>query len=295
VSAKSAKSAKLAKSAKSAKSPVSKKSIRSAKPVTKESARSPSKQPASSEQILRRFAPLAKALPAGQVLPCRIDLKLALHNVQVGISNLQPATARLRKELSALPIAELMDSANLCAALLYADEQIAEQPSKAQNLTDLARLRQLRGPLLQIAEGLAALGLLPDKKVRAIRTGSGALDHARDGVALAELYRASAAALAGKHPFTPAYLDEIAELGERLTRDVTPRGAKRKAAPGDTGVELRNRLYTLLVRRHADLRRAGYYLFGEAVADKVPGLQAGRVVHRVKKTAPAPAPAPAPS
>ena len=151
------------------------------------------------------------------------------------------------------------------------------------------------------AEGLAMLGLVPEKTVQAIRAGSGAMDAARDGIALCALYRAHAAALAGKHPFTQQDFDELSELGERLTLTIVPEGSRPAALRRNRqeAQDLSNRLYTLLVLRHQELRKAGYYLFGPELDTKVPSLAARRAAPKAKKPAPAkpaaPAPTPAPT
>ena len=247
-----------------------------------------------SDQALARYTPLALQLAKKDVLVCRLDLALALHNLQLGVASIEPYAARLRKEVSGLPVAELLALPDLGLALIFASEQVEQPSPQAQNRQDLARLRDLREPMLLIAEALALLGLLPEKKVHNIRIGSGAMDSARDGIALCQLYQAHAADLADKHPFTAAHFAELSELGERLTRTIIPKSAraatKRERA---STPDLCNRLYTLLWQRHQDLRKAGYYLFGPELDLKVPTLQARRSAAKPKKSAPAPAPAPA--
>lgn len=249
-----------------------------------------------SEQAVAKFAPLAQKLSAKEVLPCRIDVALALHNIQQGVASIEPHAARLRKEMSGLPLADVLALPDLALALLFTDEQVTEPAGKAQYKTDLSRLYELRLPMLLIAEGLAQLGLIPAKQVQDIRSGSGPRDAAKDGVDLGKLYHAHADALAGKHPFTAAQLQEVITLGERLSVQVKPDRARTKGSPKEPSPsrDLRNRLYTLLAERHQDLRKAGFYLFGNAVDAYVPLLQAHRPATKSKKPAPSKAPAPAP-
>jgi hypothetical protein len=247
-----------------------------------------------SDQALARYTPLALQLAKKDVLVCRLDLALALHNLQQGVASIEPYAARLRKEVSGLPVAELLALPDLGLALIFASEQVEQPSPQAQNRQDLARLRELREPMLVIAEALALLGLLPEKKVHDIRIGSGAMDSARDGIALCQLYQAHAAAIADKHPFTAAHFAELSELGERLTRTIIPKSARAAAKRERSSTpDLCNRLYTLLWQRHQDLRKAGYYLFGPELDLKVPTLQARRSTAKPKKPAPAPAPTPA--
>lgn len=307
-----AKATTKAKPAAKAKSNVKAKPAAKAKPTTKAkpaAKKAPSKvtkkAPASarsssgsltSEQAVAKFAPLAQKLSAKEVLPCRLDVALALHNIQQGVASIEPHAARLRKEMSGLPLADVLALPDLALALLFTDEQVTEPTGKAQYKTDLSRLYELRLPMLLIAEGLAQLGLIPAKLVQDIRSGSGPRDAAKDGVDLGKLYTTHAAALSGKHPFTAAQLQEVITLGERLSVQVKPDRARTKGSPKEPSPsrDLRNRLYTLLVERHQDLRKAGFYLFGNAVDAYVPLLQAHRPATKSKKPAPSKAPAPAP-
>lgn len=306
---KSAKSPTKSPAKKAAKPAPKKAPAKAAKPAAKKSPAKASKPAPSprgkagtltSDQALARYTPLALQLAKKDVLVCRLDLALALHNLQLGVASIEPYAARLRKEVPGLPLAELLALPDLGLALIFASEQV-ESANQGQNRIDLARLRELREPMLYIAEGLAMLGLVPEKTVQAIRAGSGAMDAARDGIALCALYRAHAAALAGKHPFTQQDFDELSELGERLTRTIVPEGSRPAARRRNRqeAQDLSNRLYTLLVLRHQELRKAGYYLFGPELDAKVPSLAARRATPKAKKPAPAkpaaPAPTPAPT
>lgn len=147
----------------------------------------------------------AKKLADGAVLPCRGDLPLALHNVQLGVEQVLPHSDRIKAELPALDLKALGSLPNLAAGLLYAADRVAAPASNAEVSDKLSRLRTLREPMLLIAEGLAEHGLLPVERVRAIRAGKGAIDAARDGIALEALYREHAAALRCPPQQTPVY------------------------------------------------------------------------------------------
>ncbi|WP_437753707.1 hypothetical protein [Sorangium sp. So ce1389] len=111
-----------------------------------------------------------------------------------------------------------------------------------------------------------------------LRAGSGKYEMASDGMALAHLYEEHADALRGKHPFTREELDLLREASEWLLDNLTPDGARRPAAKQRGEAEaMRDRLWTLLVRRHAELRKIGYYFHGDAFEDVTPKLQS-RVV-----------------
>lgn len=235
----------------------------------------------------------AQAIPEAEIIVCRLDPPLGLHNVQLGVASVLPHEARLRKELPMLKLAELVSLPDLAAGLLYATDRLSGPPAKTELTEKLLRLRKLREPMLVIAEGLALHGLLPTERVTAIRQGQGAIDAARDGIALDALYREYATTLRNKHPFTEAELTEVADLGNYLVRAITPNGGRRPVEAQSDATRLRDRFYTLLVQRHAELRKAGFVLFGEAVNDYVPALSA-RVARPRPISTPIPTPEPAP-
>jgi hypothetical protein len=236
----------------------------------------------------------AQQIPKEAVLSCRADLPLALHNVQLGVESVLPHEARLRKLLPKLKLADVHSLPDLAAGLIYAADRQSGPPSKAEVAEKLLRLRKLREPMLLIAEGLALMGHLPAERVTAIREGKGAIDSARDGIALEAFYREHATAVRNKHPFTEAHFTEIAELGNYLVRAITPSGGRQRVQAQSEASELRDRFYTLLTQRHAELRKAGFVLFGEAVNDHVPAL-ATRVVRAKKGASPAQNPLPEPA
>ena len=211
-----------------------------------------------------------------------------------------PHLARLKTELPALQVGRFTELELLAGALLHATAQVATGVSalSRQELDQkLGRLHELRAPMLLCAEMLAMLGLLPRQRVEQIRSGKGAFDAAQDGVALADLYAEYAAALHQKQPFTKEQLTEIAGLGHELLQAIRPDGARATASPAAAAAsEARDRLYSLLLERYTDLRRAGFYLYGEEVDDKVPllGSRKGRGAAVSEEPADPPAPAPAP-
>ncbi len=58
-----------------------------------------------------------------------------------------------------------------------------------------------------------------------------------------------------------------------------------KAGPPPAAVDARNRLATLLVQRHADLRKVAHYFHGEAYEELAPALQS-RSIKQDKQDAP---------
>lgn len=240
------------------------------------------------------FLPDAQKIPELEVVSCRGDLPLALHNVQLGVDSVMPHEERLRKEMPTLNLAEMQSLPDLATGLMYAADRQPGPPSKIQISRKLARLRQLREPMLLVAEGLALHGLLPPERVSAIRHGKGPIDTARGGIGLESLYREHEEALKNKQPFSAAELKEVADLGNDVVRGITPDGGRQRVEAKTPETVLRDRFYTLLTRRHAELRKAGYFLYGEAVNDYVPAL-ATRVLRPRKSAAEAPESPPEPA
>lgn len=248
-----------------------------------------------------RFLPAAQKLPVERVVPCRHDVNLIFANVRAGVAAVMPHLARLKGELPALQVGQFTELEFMAGALLHATAQVATglvTLSRQELDQKLGRLHELRAPMLLCAEVLAMLGLLPRQRVEQIRSGKGAFDAAQDGVALADLYTEYAAALHQKHPFTREQLTEIAGLGHELLQAIRPDGARATASPAAAAAtEARDRLYSLLLMRYTDLRRAGFYLYGEEVDDKVPllGSRKGRSAAALEEPADPPPPAaPAP-
>ncbi len=267
----------------------------SPRPVTP----APLPPPPSHKKSFESFLPAARQLGKEQVQPLKLDVNLIYANVGQGVSAVLPLLPRLVAELPMLPVDELTKLPALAEALLYAhaESQRHSQPGKRQEIdAKLTELLALREPLLLQAEVFAHLGLVPADRVAQIRAGKGLFDAAQDGVALSDLYGEYRDRVAGKHPFTEAQLSRVAELGQGLLQVITPDGARTPVTSAAAqAMEDRDRIYSLLLLRHAALRKAGFYLFGEQVDELVPALGA-RLGKRRDLDAPEPAPvAPSPS
>jgi hypothetical protein len=255
---------------------------------------SPAAPPPSLLKSFETFAADAKQLPKEKVLPLKSDVNLIFANVQHGVQSVLPHKARLATELPKLDLEQLRTLPQLAEALLYAHSESVRmsQPAKRAELdAKLTELQHLREALLLQAEVFATLGILPAARVAQIRSGSGLFDAAQDGVALSDLYAEYRGQVAGKHPFSDVQLARIAELGHALMKIITPDGARTASSEAATqAMELRDRIYSLLAIRHAELRKAGFYLFGDEVDARVPPLGARQ--GKPKPQAPEPPPAP---
>ncbi|XXY49771.1 hypothetical protein WME91_01275 [Sorangium sp. So ce269] len=223
----------------------------------------------------KRFAPQAAELPDREVEVCRADVRIAFANVKRGVQAACADPARIRRALPELPLDDVLALPDLGRALIFAATRVTAKPASSGEIdAKLKVVTELREPMLTLAETLAKRGLLPKEVVVEIRAGTGKYDLASDGMALAHLYEEHAAALRGKHPFTQEELEQLREASEWLLDTLTPEGARRPAAKQRGEAEkMRDRLWTLLVRRYVDLRKIAYYFHGDAFEDVTPKLQ----------------------
>ncbi|WP_437311695.1 hypothetical protein [Sorangium sp. So ce388] len=223
----------------------------------------------------KRFAPLAAELPDRDVEVCRADVRIAFANVKRGVQAACADPARIRRALPELPLDDVLALPDLGRALIFAATRVTAKPASSGEIdAKLKVVTELREPMLTLAETLAKRGLLPRNVVAEIRAGTGKYDLASDGMALAHLYEEHADALRGKHPFTQEEFDQLREASEWLLDTLTPDGARRPVARQRSEAEsMRDRLWTLLVRGHADLRKIAYYFHGDTFEDVTPKLQ----------------------
>ncbi|XXT15241.1 hypothetical protein WME94_33820 [Sorangium sp. So ce429] len=223
----------------------------------------------------KRFVPEALALPDSEVELCRADVRIAFVNVKQGVEAVCADPARIRKAMPELPLDQVLAMPDLGRALIYASTRVTARPASSRDIeAKLKIVTELREPMLSLAETLAKRGLLSREVVAEIRAGSGKYDMASDGMALAHLYEEHADALRGKHPFSREEFDLLREASEWLLDNLTPDGARRPAAKQRGEAEtMRDRLWTLMLRRHADLRKIGYYFHGDAFEEVTPKLQ----------------------
>ena len=254
---------------------------------------------AGAEAAYARYLPKAQALADTAVVTYRLDPLLARHNVQRGLEALAPHLTALRKALPLLDWAALLELPLLAQAVVFAAAQVQGSARATGEIAALMNeAAELRRKLLGTADYLVLGGALKAAEIAKIRSGRGPVDQARDCIQLAALFRKQPAALSGQTLVKAADVARASELGTELLDRLQPRrarGSRQKDDPAKAAaVAARDRLATLLWLRHGDLRRAGYYQFGEALDEHVPPLQSGRSGRRKQPDAdkdPAPAPA----
>ena len=250
--------------------------------------------PPSLHKSYEEFVAEAISIPREKITGLKLDVNLIYVNVQQGVQSVQPHLDRLRAELPKLNVNGFGKLTTLAEALLYAHAEsvrLALPVKRAEIDSKLGELLRLREAMLLQAEVFALVGIVPESLVAQIRSGTGMFDAAQDGVALADLYGAYRGQIAGKHPFAESQIARVAELGHGLMKVITPDGARASVSSAAAkAMDERDRIYSLLLLRHGELRRAGYYLFGDEIDEKVPTLGA-RAGKRREPEAPLPAPA----
>ncbi len=201
-----------------------------------------------------------------------VDPAVMMVNVRTGIESVQPRLAEIVEARPKTNVAWIVSLPNLGRAVEHAAANTAAAPAvtRAQIAAKYAELQRYRMPALLVAKALASdlFKLLPAEQVAALEEGQGLYDHGQDAISLASLLRTHAAAIADLHPFTPEHLATMESLGSWVCEAVTPGGARaKKRAVAGSPADLRDRLWTLLKRRYAELRRAGIELFGEDEVD----------------------------
>jgi hypothetical protein len=241
------------------------------------------------QKAFDKFLPEAQALAPAAILPYRLDADLAVANVKTALAAILARKADIPAHLPKVDLQALLALPELVMAVKFAAlraEQI--EPSEKTVGDGLAEARKLRRSLLSVARGLAETGVVPAHEVDAIVAGRGSRDVAEDCVALAGLYRKHAAAIDGKHAVSDAQIEQAAEIGSWLLAAMRPGNAPpEKAGPLPVAIDERNRLATLLVNRHAELRKVAHYFHGDAYEDVAPSLQSRSVKREKPNVTPA--------
>jgi hypothetical protein len=249
---------------------------------TKSPAKRAAKAAAHADPIERFRAPALK-IREEAVQPCRADVWVTHANIQQGITSVfgapeDPARKdnikAIKSALPELPIRKVLELPDLSHVLMLVAGRVAPPASTGEIDAQLAVVRDLREPVLMTAEVLALKGILSKEVVARIRSGSGKYDMASDGVALYTLFTADAGKLKGLHPFTDEELERMRAASQWLLDRLTPSGARPKTPPKKSEAEvMRDRLWTLVLERHGDLRVMGYYKFRDAFEKFTPKLQ----------------------
>jgi len=227
--------------------------------------------------------------------PTAARYHLVRTNVFNAVAQVEPHLELAASRLVGAPIREVLELPSLALALTYAASRVsAPQMSAGEIAEALAALRPLREVTLAYLEVVShpLVKLVPAERVRVIRAGTGPADQAQDGVSICGVFDEYAGVLEGKHPFTPAQLASLNDLGGSLVMQLRAKGAlptpPPTATPADEAALLRDRLEALLTERYEQLRLLATVALGpKAAALAIPPLRSGDAT-----SAPTPTPTP---
>ena len=256
----------------------------------------PSAQHCSYRECFGRHIAEARSISAREVVVFRGDAPLALANVRIALDNLAPHLSEVPLHLPLVRFEDVTSAADVARAVLYAGLSIVKRPqTNAEIRTRTKRLLPMRASVLGLVRTLVDREAMPASALRGVGRKRGPRAIAAEAVLLAHALTANADAIRGMHPFSAAEIEQLRADGEWLLEVLHPTGARRrKAQREDTPSGDRDRLWTLLIRRHATLRKVGHYFHGDAYDDVVPPLLSRVKVQLAEEQIDAPTPAPAP-
>ncbi len=224
------------------------------------------------------FVPLAEQIAPEALPPSPGKYGLLRTNLAEALDLLVPHLPRVAARMVDPPLREVFELPALALALTFAAARV---PVRAYSEGEIAAARAELGPLREVTLNYLEVAahptvkLVPETRVRAVRAGKGPIDTAQDGVTIAGLFAEYADVLEGKHPFTPAQLSRLEEIGGMLVQTLRPSGAvaPASASPHDSA-RLRDQLEALLAARYEQLRLCAAVAFGASNAQqRIPALR----------------------
>lgn len=241
------------------------------------------------------FLSEARALSASEVIPFPGDARLALSNVRRAVDDVFADPSMVSQHLTMFPVAQAMEAADVARALVHADVSVQYVPAPPLGARAvLKRIAKPRRGMVNVAVTLAERGLLPSEQVAKLGRQGGMQGTINDAIIVSALFATHADAIKGMHPFTAKEIAALQQDAEWLRENMKPKGARKAVAKrGGLPEDDRNRMWTLLVKRHALLLRIAGYFYGPALTEHVSPLRSR--VHAplsVESDEPAPAPNP---
>ena len=217
-------------------------------------------------EVFDRLLPEAEAIDPEKVQLFRADLDLALHNAQLAVSWVEEHADEV-SALHADPVA-LLQLSDVVGATMVAHQRI-DRASSGEVQSLLGEGRGLRGLLLASAKALALAGVLSESQVAKIAKGHGPMDEASDCVALKRLFTENPDAIE-QTPVTWEQVQRCGEVGTKLLRLLKPARGRIVADPElSAAMDLRDRFWTLVLRRYDQLWRCGAFMFGPEKVDAI--------------------------
>jgi len=236
------------------------------------------------------FRTQVSATPQDDLKHLNVDPDIVINNVDLAMNAWSTIQAAAVAAIPTCPVNRYLELPSLALALLYASDQVIGQASTGEIASRLTAVRALRAPMLETLGVLASppVAIADPARVKAIRAGTGALDTAHDAVNIAGYFAELGSKITGKHPFTAAQLDALAEGGQWLLQQLQPTAAVSAPSPSDPAAVLRDQLWTVLSARYDGLRAAAAVVVGFANVDQtIPPL--GTRIAKAKAAAAQPA------
>ncbi|WP_245814364.1 hypothetical protein [Cystobacter ferrugineus] len=226
----------------------------------------------SSQSAYESFLPAAKALEPGFIEECCADIVLAYQVVRHAVEQVLGTGATSVSELPHVNVADLSLLPRLVQGLAYAALRVEREREAASFGPLFERAQQVRRRLRKAADALAEAQLLPDSDIDEVwlHERQDVLD---DCLSLVALFRRNAARIASRSPVTVIEVDAAEQLvGQLRTVLGQQTSVRQEENPLFRAIEMRDRFWTLLLQRYDMLWRCGAWLYGRAVAERVPPL-----------------------
>ncbi|ATB39299.1 hypothetical protein CYFUS_004743 [Cystobacter fuscus] len=226
----------------------------------------------SSQSAYESFLSAAKALEPGFIEECCADIVLAYHGVSHAVEQVLGGGAQSVSGLPHVDVGDLSLLPRLVQGLAFAALRVEREREAASFGPLFERVQQVRRRLRKAADAFAEAHLLPDPDIDEVWLHA-RQDVLEDCLSLVALFRRNAARIAGRSPVTPDEVDAAEQLVGQLRMLLgQPGGAKQEENALVRALEMRDRFWTLLHQRYDVLWRCGAWLYGRAVAERVPPL-----------------------
>ena len=209
-------------------------------------------------ELTSRYDAEAAALLPAEILHVNASIPDAVSVVLSASRRISEMRDEIERRLTDFPIHRVDELEGLALATLDAHSATLKQIKSAQGT--LARGQTLRRDLIVAAKALVHFEKLPAQAATGIPAGGGAVAVGSALRDLAEMFRAHWSSVNGNTSIARETVDEAAVLAIELLASSS--GAEA-AAERARLLDLRARLFTMLARWYAHVRRALLYLRGE--------------------------------
>ncbi len=217
----------------------------------------------------------ARALAPHEVIEYPGDADLALVNARTGTDAACADREAIETHLPQLSYDKAVETPDAARAVIYAvlRSNGAPAPKEQQRPVVVQRVKAQRRHMVNSARSLVDKGKLPADKVAQLGRTRGNDGLINDALLVSELFLTHSTSIAGMHPFTEKDLESLRTDAEWLRENTRPSDARRPVVVTAAATSDRDRLWTVLVRRHAMLRQIAGYFHPDDVNAVVPPLR----------------------